>query len=167
MRQFYRFVNDQLSQIITIRFKSELASPARSGLQVRMCFSRCVNRQPRRGLQTASLKVPEHRGCSGWQKRKADVSHGRREKKGWGGGLAKNTSNSSALKFLWMRFCQGSGNRKGRCICFPTDGLFSHRWWQEYTKQYGAVWNCLKATLVWYKVQNWNEGDVLSVPVIS
>lgn len=28
-----------------------------SGLQVRMCFSSCVNRQPHRGLQTASLTV--------------------------------------------------------------------------------------------------------------
>lgn len=119
----------------------------RSGLQVRMCFSSFVNRQPLRGLQTALLTVPEHRGCSGWQKRKGDVSHERREKKGGEGKLAKNNPNSSTLKF-WMRFCQGSGNWKGKCICFPTDCLFSAWWWQKYTKQYGPVWNYLKATRI-------------------
>lgn len=121
--------------------------PPGSGLQVRMCFSSCVNRKPHRGLQTASVTVPERRGCAGWQKRKADVSRGRREKGGGKKGkLAKNNPNSSALKFLWMRFCQGSGNRKRECICFPTDCLFPHRWWQKYTKQYGPVWNYPKAT---------------------
>lgn len=119
----------------------------RSGLQVRMCFSSFVNRQPLRGLQTALLTVPEHRGCSGWQKRKGDVSHERREKKGGEGKLAKNNPNSSTLKF-WMRFCQGSGNWKGKCICFLTDCLFSAWWWQKYTKQYGPVWNYLKATRI-------------------
>lgn len=139
--------------------------PPGSGLQVRMCFSSCVNRQPHPGLQTASLTVAlaDRRG------RQTFHTEGVKKDGGAGGmGLAKNNPNSSTLKFLWMRFCQGSGNGKGKCICFPTDCLFSHRWWQKYTKQYGPVWNYPKATQIfWYKVQNGNEADLLSVPVIS
>lgn len=76
--------------------------------------------------------------------------------KAWKGGggrkSAKNNPDSSTLKFLWMRFCQGSGNRKGKRICFPSDSVFSspcsHRGWQKYTKQYGPAWHYPKATQI-------------------
>lgn len=140
--------------------------PPGSGLQVRMCFSSCVNRQPHRGLQTASLTVPE-RCVALADRRGRQTFHTEGVKKG-GGKSTKNNPNSSAPKFLWMRFCQGSGNRKDKYICFPTDFLFSHRWWQKYTKQYGPAWNYPKATqisLVQSAESKWIW--LLSVAVIS
>lgn len=115
--QFYWFVNDHLSQVITITFKflAGLTWPApacrwgcvsaasgadkTASSSAADCFSSGVGAPQFRSLTEEGRSFTE----KAWKRKKS----------------AKNISHSSALKCLWTLFCCGSANRKDQHICFP------------------------------------------------